>query len=250
MNTHREIIRGSPHQFFSVVVLMLGLSTLVHAQNLITDSSFELSSPAWSFVGIAGIAQPGHTGTNCAFVNAQEPSIPGSISQTVNTVVGQSYIVDFWLKAVEDFGYGGGSSNTYNGYEVTVSFGNTTGFTQIYPAPPTFDWTEYSFTAVATAPNTTFSFAAQNIASTFYLDDVSVTLSSNSPAPNVAIYTAVEINWLALSNTTYQVQWSSDLSLTNWQDLGTPVTGTGANVSIFDSTRYGSQRFYRVETVP
>jgi hypothetical protein len=228
---------------------MLGLATIVHAQNLITDPGFELSSPAWSFNGIAGITQPGHTGTNCAYVNAQEPGIPGSVSQTVNTSVGQSYTVDFWLKASEDFGYGGGSSNSYNGYEVTVSFGNTTGFAQMYPGPPTFDWTEYSFTAVATAPTTTFTFAAQNIASTFFLDDVSVTLT-NATQPTVSIYPAVQINWPALSNVTYQVQWSSDLSSTNWQDLGAPVTGSGTNATVFDSMLNSSQRFYRVETLP
>jgi hypothetical protein len=247
MNMNTNIIDRNPRILLSVAALMLGFFVTVHAQNLIVDPSFELLSPAWSYVGIAGITGPGHTGTNCAYVNAQEPSIPGSVSQTVNTVVGQSYTVDFWLKASQDFTLGG-SGNGYNDYEVAVSFGDTIGFSTNYVAPPTFDWTEYSFTAVATAPTTTFSFAVNNIASTFYLDDVSVILNT-SPSPTVFIYSAVEVNWLALPNVNYQVQWSSDLSSTNWQSLGAPVTGAGTNVSIFDSTRYSSKRFYRVQTL-
>jgi len=72
----------------------------------------------------------------------------------------------------------------------------------------------------------------------------------SAPPPIVSIFTAVEINWLALTNVSYQVQWSSDLGSTNWTNLGASVQGASTNTSVFDSTRYSSKRFYRVEVSP
>jgi hypothetical protein len=74
-----------------------------------------------------------------------------------------------------------------------------------------------------------------------------------TPPPNgvhADIFTAVEINWNTLTNTQYQVQWSLSLSSTNWTSLGTPIQGTGTNISLFDSTRGQPQKFYRVISLP
>lgn len=62
-------------------------------------------------------------------------------------------------------------------------------------------------------------------------------------APKLSIgVAALSVSWLASSNTTYQVQWSTNL--TTWSNL-TNVVGAGAITNIVD-WNYGSQRFYRV----
>jgi hypothetical protein len=71
-----------------------------------------------------------------------------------------------------------------------------------------------------------------------------------STAPTVSIFTAAEICWDSKTNLVYEVQWASSLPATNWTSLGTPVSGTGGNLCIFDSTRGQVRRFYRVEIVP
>ena len=63
------------------------------------------------------------------------------------------------------------------------------------------------------------------------------------------IFTATELEWNTVSGKTYQVQWQSDLSATNWNDLGDPVLATSGNYSFFDSTRDTSNRFYRIQLV-
>lgn len=62
----------------------------------------------------------------------------------------------------------------------------------------------------------------------------------------VQIWTAAEIGWLSETNIQYQVQWSSEVAPTVWQNLGNPVAGTGSNISVFDSTRSQPRKFYRV----
>jgi hypothetical protein len=66
----------------------------------------------------------------------------------------------------------------------------------------------------------------------------------------LAIYPAVEIGWLSQTNRLYQVQWASELDLSTWFDLAPPVSGSGSTNFVFDSTRGGSRRFYRVLALP
>jgi len=49
---------------------------------------------------------------------------------------------------------------------------------------------------------------------------------------------------------TYQLQYISNLSLSNWTSLGSPFTATGATLSTTDSVTNGSQRFYRLVVSP
>jgi hypothetical protein len=237
MKTKNKLVLVSIYKLAAVAVCMLAPLASVRAQNLIQDPSFELSSPVWSFAGSSGLTSSSYPhGSVSAYVNAPVHGTTGSVSQTISTVVGQSYTVDFWLAA-----------NGVAGGDVTVSFGNTTGFSQTYAWPTYFDWTEYTFTTVATASSSTFTFAGTNLDGTFFIDDVSVTgTNTPPPQPSASIYTAVELDWMAISNATYQVQWSPDVASTNWTNLGLSVAGTGTSITIFDSTRNSSKKFYRV----
>ena len=62
----------------------------------------------------------------------------------------------------------------------------------------------------------------------------------------MGIYTAIEVTWQSVSGTNYQVQWASSLDTNTWYDLGSPITGTGGEMSVFDSIRSVIRRFYRV----
>jgi hypothetical protein len=49
---------------------------------------------------------------------------------------------------------------------------------------------------------------------------------------------------------TYQLQYNSDLSSSNWTNLGSLFTATGATLNTTDSFTNGPQRFYRLVLVP
>jgi len=52
--------------------------------------------------------------------------------------------------------------------------------------------------------------------------------------------------WSAVSNQTYQLQFATDLVLSNWTDLAVPITATSNSVSTTDTIGRDAHRFYRV----
>lgn len=72
----------------------------------------------------------------------------------------------------------------------------------------------------------------------------------NSGATNsIHIYTAAEISFNTSIGNTYQIQAISSLS-GGWNNIGSPITGTGNAVSYLTSTRNNPQMFFRVVTNP
>jgi hypothetical protein len=71
-----------------------------------------------------------------------------------------------------------------------------------------------------------------------------------APGPGLQIFTAIELVWPSLAGSFYQVQWSPSLDQSHWVNFGQAVPGTGADLSVFDSTRTHPQGFYRVQIVP
>lgn len=70
-----------------------------------------------------------------------------------------------------------------------------------------------------------------------------------TPGPGLQIFTAIELVWPSLAGSFYQVQWSPSLDQSHWVNFGQAVAGTGADLSVFDSTRTHPQGFYRVQIV-
>lgn len=70
-----------------------------------------------------------------------------------------------------------------------------------------------------------------------------------APGPQLHAYTAIELSWPSEPGRLYQLQWTTSLATPQWANLGPLVTGTGDNLSLFDSTRTHPQGFYRVRTV-
>ncbi len=65
----------------------------------------------------------------------------------------------------------------------------------------------------------------------------------------IAIYTAAEVSFNTQAGTTYQLQSISSLS-DGWQNVGSPIAGTGAPVSYVTPTRNNTQQYYRVVHTP
>ncbi|HEV2210240.1 MAG TPA: choice-of-anchor tandem repeat GloVer-containing protein [Verrucomicrobiae bacterium] len=57
----------------------------------------------------------------------------------------------------------------------------------------------------------------------------------------------VQLGWHAMPNQTCQVQYTTNLSLAAWQDLGSPITATNTSLSAVDRPAGDAQRFYRIQ---
>jgi hypothetical protein len=60
----------------------------------------------------------------------------------------------------------------------------------------------------------------------------------------------VSLTWSTDAGGIYQLQYNSDLSSTNWSNLGSAVTAAGTALSATDSVTNGPRRFYRVVLLP
>ncbi len=60
----------------------------------------------------------------------------------------------------------------------------------------------------------------------------------------------LSLTWSTETGGMYQLQYNSNLSLTNWTNLGSPITAIGATFSATDSLTNGPQRFYRIVLMP
>jgi uncharacterized repeat protein (TIGR03803 family) len=63
-------------------------------------------------------------------------------------------------------------------------------------------------------------------------------------------HNTLSLTWSTEAGGTYQLQYNSDLSSSNWTNLGIPFTATGANLSTTDSVTNAPQRFYRLVLSP
>jgi hypothetical protein len=62
--------------------------------------------------------------------------------------------------------------------------------------------------------------------------------------------TNIILSWTSSTGQAYQLEYRDDLASGTWQLLGTPLTGTGAILSITNDFSQASQRFYRLRLVP
>jgi uncharacterized repeat protein (TIGR03803 family) len=60
----------------------------------------------------------------------------------------------------------------------------------------------------------------------------------------------LSLTWSTEAGEMYQLQYNSDLSSTNWTNLGSPAAATGATLSAADSVTNAPRRFYRLALLP
>lgn len=148
------------------------LAPLAHA-NFVTNGGFETGDfTGWTLTGSAdGVTNSGvasltpHSGTYNAFFTSNDPADPpGGISQSITTIAGVTYTVDFWLK-LDDSAQPNSFQWSWNGELhplVPVDF------------PNAFGYTEFSRQEIGAAGSSLLSFSFTNPQSFFELDDVSV----------------------------------------------------------------------------
>jgi len=71
------------------------------------------------------------------------------------------------------------------------------------------------------------------------------TLTSTTYSNNFVLF-----NWNSLPGPHYQVQYSTNLATSPWQNLGSSILGTNASMGIIDSVSNSPMRFYRVLVGP
>jgi hypothetical protein len=159
----------------------------------------------------------------------------GTLSQTLPTSLGQRYLLSFWLDNP--------AAGTPN--EFSVSWNGTTLFDQVNSGK--FAWTNFQFAVSATDVSSVIQFGFRNDNEAFGLDDISV-----QPLPTPVLELSMQsdgsllLRWGAVPGLAYQVQYTDDLSISEWNNRGSPITATTDSLAISGSTTSSMQRFYRV----
>jgi Peptidase_C39 like family len=75
-------------------------------------------------------------------------------------------------------------------------------------------------------------------------------LSSSTPRPVFQQVTRTNnliwLTWASTPGSSYQLQYTTDLSNTNWANLASPVSATNTTITVSDAIVAGAQRFYRI----
>ena len=58
------------------------------------------------------------------------------------------------------------------------------------------------------------------------------------------------LTWTSIVGQTYQVQWSSDLTSSNWTNLTPVITAIGSTTTVSDNSTPSQQRYYRIVLFP
>jgi len=83
---------------------------------------------------------------------------------------------------------------------------------------------------------------------------VVVTSSTNNPPPVIQSTVVsggnIILTWSAVSGASYQVQYSTNISVSNWSSIVPNVTASGTTASITNATGPATQQFYRIILLP
>jgi hypothetical protein len=160
------------------------------------------------------------------------------LSQTIPTSIGQTYLISCWLYS---------DGNTPN--EFLVSWNGSTLFDGTNLAAN--GWTNLQFIALARSASTVLELGFRDDPGFLGLDDIGVFLF---PQPQLQVVVqsnrSIFFSWFALTNTTYQIQYQTNLSQTNWINLGSPILGSDSIVTITNSIGTNKQQFYRLTLAP
>lgn len=184
--------------FLAVLSLFLPTAALAGScstvsGNLVANCGFETGSfSSWTIsnlnatsVQVAGFhGYLPHSGNYFAALG--NVGSDGVISQTLSTVVGQTYDITFYLAS------DGSTPNDFS-----ASFGSTK-LIDLVNTPLTTGYVQYTFAEVAISGSTTLTFTERNDPGYWALDDISVAPVSGAPEPGVLVLLPLSLIGLGL----------------------------------------------------
>lgn len=170
----------------AILALSLFNATTAIASNLVVNPGFESGVTGWTVAGGGGGVVPNsppgnivHTGNFAGFKNLYNGG-DATFTQTIPTIAGDTYLVDFWI-----------ADNGFQAGTLTVSFSGTTGYSIMDP-PGQLPYTESNFSVVAPATSSDLVIGGLVTYGTYFFDDFSVTdvtPASGVPEPAVPALT-------------------------------------------------------------
>lgn len=155
-----------------VAAAFIGLASSANA--MVMNGGFEAGDfTGWSLGGNTGNSAVSgccnYTGTYGAYFGPT--GSVGTLSQTISTMAGASYTIDFWLR----------NGNSVPPHFFSAAFDGMT--LNTINAAGVFQYTQFSYMATATGTNTLLQFSFQHDAGLWNIDDVSVTLVPQTGTP-------------------------------------------------------------------
>jgi hypothetical protein len=240
-------------------VVQDGLFTLSIDQNIVLNGGFETGNftdwtltegkEIYSFVDDGSTSGfPPHSGNYFAALG--RPNTLGTLSQTLSTISGQSYLLSFWFFSPNAPADSGGQVNTSTPNELTCSWNGSVLFNQSN-IPAYNYWSNEVFIVTATGSSTVLKFGERDDPWVLGLDDVSAT---PIPLPTIqsvskASKTAITLTVNSLPNLIYEVQYSTNLVSGNWFNLSTN-TASGMTLTFTNPIGTNAYLFYRVVRLP
>src|ERR1700674_2003667 len=134
-----------------LIAVLASMAVSAHAQNLVTNPGFETGDfTGWTYIDCQVIGPP-HSGSYAAqfgqVVHCGGNTCGGSLDQTITTVAGQLYHVDFWLNNYNGNAFFSGFSASFAGVTI-LSLHNS----------PTFPYTHFSGNVTATSTSSLLHF--------------------------------------------------------------------------------------------
>lgn len=161
----------------------------------------------------------------------------GYLSQTIATSSGQPYLISCWLLSDGD---------TPN--EFLVSWNGATLFDGVNL--PAGAWTNLQFIAPATGASTVLKFGFRDDLGYLGLDDITVSATARPSLTAGQANGSFVATWFAVAGGTYQAQYKTNVTQTNWINFGPPIVGSNSTVAIGNLIGGDTQRFYRLIVLP
>ena len=209
---------------------------------IVTNGGFEFGDfTGWTSSGNTGTFSIETTNVNSGYYAGQfGPTFTlGYLSQTAATVPGQAYLIRFNL-------------NNFTGNNTNVEFSvswdgrvlmDTTNVGQ--------GWFLHQFVVPATAASTTLQFGFRDDPQYLGLDDVSVSPLTVPVFDSVTKSgTNIDLTWSEWPGYSYEVQYTTNLSKTNWTALQDYYFEPSVPMTTIDTNPPDPQRFYRVQMFP
>ena len=245
------------------------LQTTVGMGNIVPNSGFETGTNAvaagWTVAGsqsptrVSTAAHSGSYAMQLQVTNTAATPNTSEIDENIGTaggapvVGGQTYTFSMWAKQVSS----GVSYVQYYGITWLNSVGGTAG--SVGPSAFTAGsgaWSQFTVSnlvAPASAVNAALKIyvntgAVLNGYGGVLVDDVALSYATGNTTNVLAasVAPAIQLGWPTTSVNLYDVQWSGDLSVSNWVNLVSSMVGNGSTNTATDLMGTNQSRYYRI----